>query len=122
MWTENLSLAIPFYDSFLHVNLLTLGNCVPDFPDKPVFFMEDHGLPFEGLINDAILQYCAINGNEIVQTHTCYYFLAKDVLSYNTYRCILNRSSLDKPQLDHFSSEEFSFESYLKLIGKKIEC
>ncbi len=122
LWTENLSLAIPFYDSFLHVNSLTMGNCVPDFPAEPVFFMESHDLPFDGLICDSILQYCIPNKNEIIQTHSCYCYLNKDITALQTYRAILNRNALSKPQLDHFASEKFSFESFLELKGDSILC
>lgn len=120
LWSKNLSLAIPMYDSFLANNLLTWNTCIPDFPEEPVFFMEDHGLPFDGMISDAILKYCKANGNEIIHTHSIFYYKNADVLPYQVYRCIDNRSTYAKPNLQYFSSDRFSFESYLDLVGGKL--
>jgi len=39
LWSANLQLAVPFYDSFLHRNVLECGACVPDFSfTDPIFF------------------------------------------------------------------------------------
>ena len=115
--TENLAIMIPFYDSFLHNNLLKDGAAIPTFTDKnrPVFCMEDHSLPFDGLINDAVLNYTQNNNYKIQQTHQIYYYAKDDALAYQTFRCINNRSNLNKPNLEFFSSSKFSFESYLEL-------
>ena len=47
--TDNLLLTIPFYDSFLHQNLLTYGAmAVPEFGKlNPTFVLEKHELPFD---------------------------------------------------------------------------
>lgn len=110
LWSKNLSLAIPMYDSFLHVNLLKMGAIVPDFPDDPIFFVENHNLPIDALIQEAIKGF---NINKVMQTHSCYYFKNEDIKAYCAYRCILNRSTFHKPQLESFGSRDFSFESYL---------
>ena len=36
----------------------------------------------------------------------------EDFKAYLTFKCINNRSALDKPQFDHMCSHEFSFESW----------
>ncbi len=122
-WTKNLSLAIPMYDSFLANNMLRVASCIPDFPEEPVFFMENHDLPVDGLINAAIIKYCSTNKNEIVPTHSIYYFKNADVLPYQIYRCIDRRSKksvFSKPNMSGFGSDRFSFESYLELANRKI--
>jgi len=44
LWSDDLLLVIPFYDSFLHKNNLNGGLCVPDFSfAKPTFLIENHG-------------------------------------------------------------------------------
>ena len=36
----------------------------------------------------------------------------KDFKSYLTFRCINNRTTLDKPNFEHMCSDKFSFESW----------
>jgi len=43
---------------------------------------------------------------------TIYYREKKDFKAYMTYRCILNRSTFQKPELRHFGSQEFCMESW----------
>ena len=49
LWTDNLTLAIPFYDSYLFNNNFTFGACIPSFEfTDPAYFIEDNNLPFDG--------------------------------------------------------------------------
>ena len=110
---EHLILAIPFYDSFLFKNLLTVSICVPDLDfTSPRFFLEENDLPFDDILKELALEYCGKNKFEMIKAKSIYYKMKKDFKSYLTFRCINNRSTLDKPQLEHMSSEEFSFESW----------
>ena len=120
MWTDNLILVIPFYDGFLHVNLLKNGNCLPKFPMKPIFCLENHKLPFDNILKNTILEYAKINNCEILNTHQIYFNKTNDAEAYQVFRLITNRnnygsSSIEEPNLDHFSSKYFSFESFLEL-------
>lgn len=114
MWTPNLFLVVPFYDSFLHQNLLKGAQVVPDFVEPPIFFIENHQLPFDCLIQESVEKFCALNSFITLNTHSVYYYKKDDYDAYLTYRAILNRSTLAKPELDHFGSDMFSFESYLE--------
>tara|TARA_B100000676_G_scaffold114691_1_gene114189 strand:- start:17310 stop:18101 length:792 start_codon:yes stop_codon:yes gene_type:complete len=111
---KDLLLVVPFYDSFIFYNSLTTNICVPDlnFTD-PVFFEEDNDLPFDDLISCAVKDFTK-SGSEyqLIKTKSIFYKNKKDFKSYLTFRCINNRSTLDKPQLDHMSSDEFCFESW----------
>ena len=50
-FTEDVFVAIPFYDSFLAVNALTFSSQIPDLKGvEHVFFREDHGLPFDHIL------------------------------------------------------------------------
>lgn len=121
-WSDNLSLAIPFYDSFLHKNLLSNGLCIPDFRKiKPTLFLESNGLPFDYLIKDAAVEYATKCGFNTENTKSIYYKNRTDFPAYMTLKC-LNRKAfgsgrtLDCPNFDHLSSREFSWESYLEQI------
>jgi DNA polymerase III alpha subunit len=113
LWTKNLKLAIPFYDSFIHMNVLDCGTCVPDFSfAKPIFFVEDNNLPFDNFILAKLNSYVKSMNYETVETKTIYYENREDYIAYITARCINNRSTIEKPDLNHMCSDEFCFESW----------
>ena len=110
---DNLMIAIPFYDSFLFNNSLYGHLCVPDLSFfKHVFFVEEKSLPFDHIILDKVNLY-AKNKYEIQKTQIVFYYEREDFLAYLTFRCINNRTNLNKPNLEHMSSDTFCFESYL---------
>jgi DNA polymerase-3 subunit alpha len=112
-WSDDLILAIPFYDSFIFNNTLKNSICVPqlDFT-KPVIFIEDNDLPFDLIIKDKMLSFAKENKLEVFNTKSIYYNSRKDFKTYLTFRCINNRSVLNKPEIEHMSSDEFCFESW----------
>jgi DNA polymerase-3 subunit alpha len=111
-WTEDLILCIPFYDSFIFNNTLKNSLCVPQFDfTKPIFFIEDNDLPFDSLIKQKALSFAEKNDLKIYKVQSVFYKERKDFKAYLTFRCINNRSVLNKPNLDHMSSNEFCFES-----------
>ena len=114
LWTKNLGLAIPFYDSFLFKNTLTFSSIVPDFPCEPIFFIENHDLPFDKLVLDAVINYTK-DKYKCFRTHSIYYKLDEDFEAYNTFRCISERTTLAEPNFEHFSVNNFSAESWKKL-------
>lgn len=109
---EDLVLAIPFYDSFLFQNNFFFKSIVPDFSfTKPIFFKQSNGLAQDILINVAIDKFT--NGqHEIYPAKSIFYKNREDFLEYMTFRCIKNKTSLEKPELEEFSSDEFCFESW----------
>lgn len=118
-WDErNLRLCVPFYDSFLHINLLNFGNCVPDFSFcAPSFLIERNNVSFDGLLEKAVAEYATNRSYKTVLAKSVYYNLRKDVKAFQTYKIICNRTvgkerTLDKPELPHFCSDEFCFESW----------
>ena len=112
IWDEKeLSLVVPFYDSFLHRNVLYGKNCVPNFNFcQPCFSIEDNNLPFDFLIEGRVKEYCA-GKFETIRAKSIYYKSKKDYLAYLTFKCINNRTTLEKPNMDHMSSNEFCWES-----------
>lgn len=113
LWTKNLSLAIPFYDSFLYANTFGCGTCVPDFSSiEPVFFREDNNLPFDQILHAKLEKYLSISSYPVIDAKSIFYDAREDFIAYLTARCINNRSTLEKPDLDHMGSDEFCFESW----------
>jgi len=114
LWTEDLIMCLPFYDSFIHENFLKGNHCVPMFKNiKPFLFEEDNDFIFDNLISKRLHEYAAQNKLEVIKTQTVYYHTRKDFLSYMTFRCINERSTLEKPQLEFFSSKNFCLENAL---------
>jgi len=117
---KNLSMVIPFYDSFLYENNFKNKTCVPNFISLyknetgacPVFCIEDNDLPFDLNLTKLVEKYASNNECETIKTKSIYYKNKSDYFSYLTFRCIHNRSTLDKPNFDHMCSNEFSFESW----------
>lgn len=118
IWNDaDLKLAIPFYDSFLYNNTMKFGNCTPDFSfTSPTFFIEDNELPFDNLIKLKVEAYSSKNKLKTEMTKSIYYKNRTDVSALQAYKCICGRTfgnkTLSKPNLDHFGSREFCFESW----------
>lgn len=118
--TPNLFVTFDFYNSFLQRNYLGNHNCVPKFITfKPIFEISQCGLPFDNILKEKIREYVSCEGFEVLDVHPIYYYAKEDILAYQTFRCIGNRSKITKPELPHFSSDLFCWEEYAKL--KEIE-
>ena len=109
---DDLALVVPFYDSFIFNNVLSGYNCVPeiDFTD-PKFILERNDLPFDELIRQKVLSYTK-DKYETQDAKSIFYNSNEDFKSYLTFRCINNRSTLEKPNLNHMCSNKFSFEGW----------
>jgi len=119
LWNEkNLALSIPFYDSYVFKNNLTYSICVPDFSFcNPIYFIENNNLPFDEILKSKI-EEIVTDKLLAVQTQSIYYENKEDFLSYLTFRCISERTTLNKPNLNHCSSNEFCAESLEEKNGK----
>ena len=86
--------------------------CCPELKfTKPTFFTEDNNLPFDQIVRQKVIKFCA-DQYEIVSSKSIYYETREDFKAYMTFRCINNRTTLNKPNLEHMCSAEFSFESW----------
>jgi len=120
-WTENLELVMPSYDNFLHINLLENGTCVPKLGKiKPVISFSNQDVPYDMVLSPKLQEFAANNKLECQEVHNIYYYLDNHYKYYNTVRCINNRTKFNCPNVNYLSSNEFSFESYLKKIGENI--
>jgi DNA polymerase III alpha subunit len=122
-WNDDLILSIPFYDSFLYLNTFCSHVHVPklDVFGKITFFVEDNELPFDDFLHERVIQFCDSNHFDMVPAQSIFYKTKEDFLAYLAFRCLSNRESLQKctlerPELDHMSSDEFNFEKWLVRI------
>lgn len=119
-WSESLSISIPMYDSFIQKNVLEFGQCVPDFPCKPVLFYENNNLPFDEILQEKVLEYAEKENLEVVKTQSIFYYKYSDFKAFLVNKCVNNRSTLEKPEFRHLSSDTFCFEHYLKTIKQPL--
>lgn len=113
--SDNIQVCVPFYDSFIFENMLNSGNCIPILDGvKPIFFIENNGLPFDGIMADAARGFAKEYNHETQSIKSIFYYKKQDFVAYQTFRCFDRRSNLEEPRLEHFSSDEFSFESWLE--------
>ena len=125
-WTDNLKLAVPFYDSFIHQNNFYFQSCIQEFGNiNPVFFTESNNLPFDEALEKEVLKFTE-NGKkfEVQKTKSIYYKDKCDVEAFQTYKIICNRTfsrqaTLSSPNLNHFGSDEFCWESYLEQTNER---
>lgn len=122
LWTPNLMLALPFFSSFLARNLLSMNNIVPDLPNlsgTPLWVMReiDSRLPFAPLISSAIDRYMSHAGDfaEVIPVKSIYYAKHEDFKSYLIKRCVMMRTAFDAPDVNHLSSDRFSWEAWKEL-------
>ena len=83
---------------------------MPDFSFcDPLYAVEQNDVPFNYLIENRLSEYC--NQDKCVDVKSVFYNKKEDFKAFLTFRCINNRSTLDKPNLDHMTSNEFCLES-----------
>lgn len=121
-WNDDLlKLVVPFYDSYIHKNLLTFGAAIPDFSftkEEPLHLLEDNGLPFDYLIQNKVRSLNVPSEN----AQSIFYKTRKDFIAWQTSKCMHNRGqgrtpTLEKPELEDCSSMNFNFEHYLQRRG-----
>jgi hypothetical protein len=111
-------IAVPFYDSFLYKNIFHFGMCEIDLRKFDHFFFEENNYhPFDSLISKQLKVIAA--PEKIVQAKSIYYRNREDVDAFQFYKSVCNRSggkspNYGNPQLEHFCSSEFCWESYLE--------
>jgi DNA polymerase III alpha subunit len=92
---------------------------IPDFKGIiPTFFIEHHNLVFDNLLQKIVADYLANIQAPRVKTHSVYYYAPEDFLAYQAFKCMSNRSSLEKPELDYCSSDSFNFLDWQKTTNK----
>jgi DNA polymerase-3 subunit alpha len=115
LWNKNLTLVVPFYDSFLHLNSLEGYFHVPEFDSiKPKFFIENNNIPFDAYLKSKVEKYCKDNGFDSINSQSIYYKSKSDFIAYMTFKCISERRTIEKPEFNHLCSDSFNYESWLR--------
>lgn len=118
LWDDSLTLIVPFYDSFIYQNTFNSHLHVPDFGfTKPLFLTEDNDLPFDEPLLNRVNSY-AKGVFDILPAQSIFYKSPDDFDAYVAFRCIHNRgsnqkSTLDKPELEHMGSNQFNFDKWM---------
>lgn len=114
LWNDNLILAIPFYDSFLQLNAFEGHVHVPEFGViRPVVLLESNDLPFDPYLRKKASEYAEKNGFDTLEVSSIYYKSKADFIAYVTFRCISERTTVEKPELNHMGSDSFNFDRWL---------
>lgn len=117
LWSDDLELCVPFYDSYIYNNSFCNNTCVPKINFAPPTYLEEKN----NLILDSLLKRKLDNLKvKTEKAKSIYYYKDSDFKSYLTFRCINKRTTLDKPELLHMSSDKFSFESWSKENNNQI--
>jgi hypothetical protein len=107
----------PFYDSYIYNNLMYFKNCIYSLsPELEYYSREDNGLPFDKMVANKLPK------DKVVDTKTIFYEGRGDVEAYQVYRMACSRAfgfkqCLSRPNIEHFGSREFCFQSYLEEIN-----
>jgi DNA polymerase III alpha subunit len=110
LWTKNLTLAVPFYDSFLYLNAFESHMHVPQFDfTKPIFLQENNNLPFDDYLTNMVDSFATKEKFSILPAQSIYYSKPDDFIAYLSIRCLHNRTTLEKPELNHMASDGFNF-------------
>ncbi len=95
--------------------------CIPEFRNiKPVYFLEDNNLPFDQVMR-RLVKKCA-KDYEQVDTKTIYYENKKDSVALMARRLMVRgghkAATIDKPELQHFASDEFCLEAWKEKMNE----
>ena len=111
LWTEDLWMVIPFYDSFLFKNYLEGKSCIFDVSIKPVLAIEDNDLPFDGILTKKVEELAESEGLETLNVQSCFYPNPDWFDAWQTVKTMNKRSynggDLGRPNLDHCGSDNF---------------
>ena len=116
-WSKNFEGLVPFYSSAVARNSLKFGHtALPVYNNiRPIFLLQQQGLPFDELIKTNLENYCSSNKYPLLPAHWAYYYKEEDVYDWMVSMCLKKRSNMQKPELGATSSPYFSFETYQRL-------
>lgn len=119
---QNVLVAIPFYDSFLHKSIHNFGNYNLPIQDLTEcwIFIEENGHPFDYQIQREIelLKEKGFENLTFKNAKTILYEKSVDFPAFQGYKSSCNRKmggrqiNIDAPELEDCSSDKFSWEQY----------
>lgn len=111
----DIQIAVPFYDSYVSRNLFNFGMHDLSLEGlNPWYFEEDNHHPFDFLISKTLKK----NKIKTIQTKSVCYEKKEDFAAFQFYKAVCERkagkqTSYERPNLEHFCSDEFCLESAL---------
>ena len=111
---KNLQVAVPFYDSYIYNNIFHFGLSYLSMKNlDPVYFIEDNNHPFDFQIRSVIEGL----GVRTEKVKTILHKDKNDFDAFQMYKASCSRSqgrapTFQRPNLDHFCSDDFCWESY----------
>jgi DNA polymerase III alpha subunit len=116
LWNEkNLKLLVPFYDSFLYLNSFESHIHVPVLNfTSPSFILENNSLPMDNYLESKVVNFIKQNKGSVIKAQSIYYKSPEDFISYLAFRCAHDRTTIEKPELNHMGSDEFNFDRWLE--------
>jgi len=113
-WLKHVSVAVPFYSSFVAKNIFNFGLSHLDLSEyDPTYFVEDNNHPFDFQIS-SVLDSLKVRTEK---TKTILYNKKEDFEAFQMYKSVCKRSfgkppTFGNPNLNHCCSNEFCYESY----------
>lgn len=111
---DDILVAVPFYDSYVYNNVFHFGMSMMDFDGVDhVYFSENNQHPFDFQIQRALDKM----GVATEPVKSIYYENRKDFEAFQMFKAVCERShgkspTFGNPNLNHFCSQEFSWESW----------
>jgi hypothetical protein len=111
---KDVKVAVPFYDSYIYNNLFHFGLSHLGLKGlDPIFFIEDNNHPFDFQIRSVIEGLDV----EAKMVKTILHHNKDDFEAFQMYKASCSRSqgrapTFQRPNLDHFCSDDFCWESY----------
>jgi len=117
---DDMSIGVPFYDSYVFNNIFHFGMCELSLDKYDHFHIEesnDH--PFDFQISAALKKL----GVKTEKAKSIYYRDKEDFEAFQMYKAICSRKqgrvpTYSNPRLNDFCSDEFSYESFLENVAK----
>jgi len=117
---DEVSVGVPFYDSYIFNNIFNFGLCDLSLDDFDHFYMEeDNKHPFDFQISSALKKLKV----KTEKSKSIYYRNKDDFEAFQMYKAVCSRKqgrvpTFSNPRLNDFCSNEFCYESYLENVAK----
>ena len=117
---DDISIGVPFYDSYVFNNIFHFGMCELFLDKYDHFYIEEsNNHPFDFQISAALKKL----GVKTEKAKSIYYRDKEDFEAFQMYKAICSRKqgrvpTYSNPRLNDFCSDEFSYESFLENVTK----
>ena len=117
---DDMSIGVPFYDSYFFYNNFHFGMCELSLDKYDHFYIEEsNNHPFDFQIRSALKKLKV----KTEKAKSIYYRDKEDFEAFQMYKAVCRRKqgrvpTYSNPRLNDFCSNEFSYESFLEHVAK----